>query len=153
MLLGLRDSMYVCQRVCLSTNSWRTPFKQLPLMWPRHLNTHLTICILDSSKPSLNTGWRSNEPFITVFNIWILQIHWFTSIRWSKTYSFEISCNIILKYFLIRCTGWCSWLRRIRFPICSLGFFIYIVLPALQSPGDESASNRNEYQEYFLGRG
>ena len=34
----------------------------------------------------------------------------------------------------------------------SLEFFIDIMLPAaLCGPGVDSASNRNEYQEYFLG--
>jgi hypothetical protein len=34
----------------------------------------------------------------------------------------------------------------------SLDFFIDIILPAaLMVPGVDSASNRNEYQEYFLG--
>jgi len=33
----------------------------------------------------------------------------------------------------------------------SLDFFIYIVLLAALWPWVDSASNRNEYQEYFLG--
>jgi len=33
----------------------------------------------------------------------------------------------------------------------SLEFFIDIILPAALGPGVDSASNRNEYQEYFLG--
>jgi hypothetical protein len=33
----------------------------------------------------------------------------------------------------------------------SLEFFIDIILPAAYDPGVDSASNRNEYQEYFLG--
>jgi hypothetical protein len=33
----------------------------------------------------------------------------------------------------------------------SLEFFIDIILPAAIWPGINSASNRNEYQEYFLG--
>jgi hypothetical protein len=33
----------------------------------------------------------------------------------------------------------------------SLEFFIDIILPATYGPGVDSASNRNEYQEYFLG--
>jgi len=32
----------------------------------------------------------------------------------------------------------------------SLKFFIDIILPAALGPGVDSASNRNEYQEYFL---
>jgi len=32
----------------------------------------------------------------------------------------------------------------------SLEFFIDIILPASLWPGVDSASNRNEYQEYFL---
>jgi hypothetical protein len=40
---------------------------------------------------------------------------------------------------------------RVRFPMVSLEFFIDIILPAaLLAPGVDSASNRNEYQEYFL---
>jgi hypothetical protein len=30
-------------------------------------------------------------------------------------------------------------------------FFIDIIIPAAFGPGVESASNENEYQEYFLG--
>jgi len=33
----------------------------------------------------------------------------------------------------------------------SLEFFIDIILPAALWPGLDSASNRNEYQEYLLG--
>jgi hypothetical protein len=33
----------------------------------------------------------------------------------------------------------------------SLEFFIYIFLPAVLLPGVNTASNRNEYKEYFLG--
>jgi len=33
----------------------------------------------------------------------------------------------------------------------SLEFFIDIILPAALRPGVDSASKRNEYQEYFLG--
>jgi hypothetical protein len=29
--------------------------------------------------------------------------------------------------------------------------FVYLILPATQTPAIDSASNRNEYQEYFLG--
>jgi hypothetical protein len=32
-----------------------------------------------------------------------------------------------------------------------LEFFIDTILPALYGPGVDSASNRNEYQKYFLG--
>ena len=37
---------------------------------------------------------------------------------------------------------------RVRFPMMSLKLFIDVILPAL---GVDSASNRNDYQEYFLG--
>jgi len=33
----------------------------------------------------------------------------------------------------------------------SLEFFIDVILPAVLWPWGDSASNRNEYQEYFLG--
>jgi len=37
--------------------------------------------------------------------------------------------------------------------MATLGFFIDIILPAAHrvNPGVDSASNMNEYQEYFLG--
>jgi len=41
---------------------------------------------------------------------------------------------------------------RVRFLIVSLGFFIDIFLPTALWPGVALASNRNDYQEYFLGR-
>ena len=52
--------------------------------------------------------------------------------------------------------GWGTTLQversRVRFPMVSLEFFIDIILPAaLRLWGVDSASNRNEYQEYFLG--
>jgi hypothetical protein len=40
---------------------------------------------------------------------------------------------------------------RVRFLMASLEFFIDIILPVALWPGVDSASNRNEYQEYFLG--
>jgi len=40
---------------------------------------------------------------------------------------------------------------RVRFPMVSLEFFIDIILPAAYGPGVDSASNKNEYQEYLLG--
>jgi hypothetical protein len=40
---------------------------------------------------------------------------------------------------------------RVRFPIVSLDFFIDIILLSHYGSGVDSASNRNEYQEYFLG--
>jgi len=33
----------------------------------------------------------------------------------------------------------------------SLEFFVDIILPFTLCPGVDSASNRNDYQEYFLG--
>jgi len=41
-----------------------------------------------------------------------------------------------------------SGMSRVRFPMVSLEFFIDIILPGRTV---DSASNRNEYQEYFLG--
>jgi hypothetical protein len=41
-----------------------------------------------------------------------------------------------------------SW---VQFLMVSMGFFIDIILPAYYGTGVDSASNRTEYQEYFLG--
>jgi hypothetical protein len=40
---------------------------------------------------------------------------------------------------------------QVQFPTVSLEFFIDIILPATLCLGVNLASNRNEYQEYFLG--
>jgi hypothetical protein len=52
-------------------------------------------------------------------------------------------------------SGWGTALQtgrsRDRFPMVSLEFFIDIILRPHYGPGVESASNKNEYQEYFLG--
>jgi hypothetical protein len=40
---------------------------------------------------------------------------------------------------------------QVRFPMVSLEVFIDIILPAALWPWVDSASNRNEYREYFLG--
>jgi hypothetical protein len=49
--------------------------------------------------------------------------------------------------------GWGTTLRarrsRVRFPMRSMGFFIGLVFRPHYGPGVDSASNRNEYQEYF----
>jgi hypothetical protein len=39
---------------------------------------------------------------------------------------------------------------RVRVPMTSLEFFIDIILPVALWPGIDSASNRNEYQEYYV---
>ena len=51
--------------------------------------------------------------------------------------------------------GWGTALQarmsRVRTPMVSLEFFIDITFRLHFGPGVDSASNRNEYQEYFLG--
>ena len=59
-----------------------------------------------------------------------------------------------LASYLPSAVGWGTALQigkwEVRFPVVSLEFFIDIILPAALCPGVDSASNRNEYQEYFL---
>ena len=40
---------------------------------------------------------------------------------------------------------------RVLFPMGSLGFYIYLILPAALGPEFDSACNRNYYQGSFLG--
>jgi hypothetical protein len=63
------------------------------------------------------------------------------------------------KYSICLCIhAWRSWLRNYassRKVACStpdgvIRIFIYIILPVALDPGVDSASNRDEYQEYFL---
>ena len=67
--------------------------------------------------------------------------------------------KFIEDHFYLGVTRWRSWLRhcptsrKVAGSIpdgVSLEFFIGIILPAALCPGVDSASNRNEYQEYFL---
>ena len=58
-------------------------------------------------------------------------------------------------FIYLSAVGWGTALQagrsRVRFPMVSLEeFFIDIILLAALDPGVDSASNRNEYQEYFL---
>jgi hypothetical protein len=56
-------------------------------------------------------------------------------------------------------TRWCSWLRHCPtnrmvaglIPECAIGIFQWQSIWPHYGPGVDSASNRNEYQEYFLG--
>ena len=56
-------------------------------------------------------------------------------------------------------TRWCRWLRRfmaegrLRFPMGSLDFSLTYSFQPHYGPGVESASKRNEYQEYLIGGG
>jgi len=61
--------------------------------------------------------------------------------------------SIIRKYMWLWGTAVSQWLRSlVRFQLVSLEFFIYIKsFRPHYGPGVDSASNRNEYQEYFLG--
>jgi hypothetical protein len=74
-----------------------------------------------------------------------------------KLYLSQISINIFLSksYFLGAVVAQSVALQigrsRVRFPMVSLEFFIDITLSAALWPWVDSASNRNEYQEYFLG--
>ena len=51
--------------------------------------------------------------------------------------------------------GWGTALKagrsRVRFPMVLLEFFINKTYRPHYGPGVDSASNKNEYQEYFLG--
>ena len=49
------------------------------------------------------------------------------------------------------CTVLQAGRSRVRIPMVSLEFFIDVILLVALWPGVDSASNRNKYQEYFLG--
>jgi hypothetical protein len=63
-----------------------------------------------------------------------------------------------LGQYMYDCSGAVGWRAalhtgklRVQLPMVSLQFFIDIILPAaLYGPGVDSASNRNEHQQYFL---
>ena len=78
--------------------------------------------------------------------------------------SLFISLTFVLFFFLFlpfwpgasrSAVGWCTALQtrrsRFRFPMESLEFFIDIILRPHYGSGVDSASDRNEYEEYFLG--
>jgi len=54
-------------------------------------------------------------------------------------------------YTEILCTALQAGRLRVSFPLVLLEFFINIILLAILWSWDDSTSNRNEYQEYFLG--
>jgi hypothetical protein len=58
-------------------------------------------------------------------------------------------CIIIIIIILIT-TALQVGRSRVRFPMVSLEIFIDIIFSAYCGPGVDSASNRNEYQKYFL---
>ena len=77
----------------------------------------------------------------------------------SQYYSTNAPCSYFIRPSTLRGRRWRSWLRP-----CSTNrkvagsisdgvreFFIDLILPAVSGPGVDSASNRREYQEYFLG--
>jgi hypothetical protein len=71
-------------------------------------------------------------------------------VRLQKNIIFNV--NIVCYFTTSRARGALQARRsRVRFPMVSLEFFIDIILRPHYGPGDDSASNRNEYQKYFLG--
>jgi len=80
-------------------------------------------------------------------------------------YTYAYSFSLYVLHFVLPIyvgggdTGWRSLLRHCAtsrkvagsIPVGVLEFFIVIILPTHNGPGVDSASNRNEYQEYFLG--
>jgi hypothetical protein len=80
----------------------------------------------------------------------------------NKEVRLPVCCSVPPRHRLMYITGGTRWgsgwgtalqtgRSRDRFPMVSLEFFIYIILPAIHGPGVDPGSNRNEYQEYFLG--
>ena len=71
---------------------------------------------------------------------------------YKKEYWIQISH---FRYYCGGAVGWGTALQvgrsRVLFPMVSLEFFIDIILLAALWPWVDSTSNRNEYQEYFLG--
>ena len=90
---------------------------------------------------SLNQFWTQGYFFVTLFRVIINTIN----ITICSTHSWG--------------TAVAQWLRccatkgrsLVRFQIVSLECFIAIILPIALWPWGRPASNRNEYQEHFLG--
>jgi hypothetical protein len=76
-------------------------------------------------------------------------------IRMKASYIKNCSSITSFKCAVSSAVGWGTAVQvgrsRVRFPLVSLSFFINTILLAALWPGVNSACNRKEYQEYFLG--
>jgi hypothetical protein len=96
-----------------------------------YIHTHIYIYIL------IYYIWINILPFSTLKIICTRMEHVYTIIFQNSVISYE---RTVLK----------AGRSQVRFPTLSLKIFVDIILLAALWPGVDSASNRNEYQEYFL---
>jgi hypothetical protein len=84
---------------------------------------------------------------------WEIKMKW-TDLLWTPTWYFG-KFNAFYVWSTAMGGGWGSALqargKRVRLLMVSLEFFIHIILPVTLWLWGNLASNRNEYQEYFLG--
>jgi len=113
------------------------------------LSRHVAITVLHSGGLEFEISRVSaNLSVIVVFPASSRVIFFFCNLS-RRQHIFQRHPRVCIQsYHLIK---W-NYNTRTRFPMLSLEFFIDIIVPAaLWHYGVDSASNRNEYQEYFLG--
>jgi hypothetical protein len=116
------------------------------------------------SSTSLSNGrssfWKQYKSTGEVNNVKILYTQYRCGpVSTGNMFQYRIPNAIYVYIYNVRGTRWRSgwgtarqtgWSRD-RFPMVSLEFFIDIIFRPHYGPGVDLASNRNEYQKYFLG--
>jgi hypothetical protein len=153
----------------LDSNNFKTPSIGIRSLWP-NLANH---CFPFVAKiPFKFASLLSGYVFITYkyslvlrhLFLWLCYLGfswwWLRSLLshgvWRRVLNWHFRGSFIVR--IVACSGALRWgtalqarRSRILFPMLSLEFFIDIILRPHYGPVVDSASNRNEYQEYFLG--
>ena len=128
--------------LCNTCSIWHNAHKTEPALGPTNFQLKDFLC----SSPLLCEAAHSSSSCFEI-NEW-----WYTSML---PYAFilrTMTMYIYLYYFTLGDRGGTVVKVLVRFQMVSLEFFIDIKsFRSHYGPGVDSASNRNEYQEYFLG--